>query len=346
GPKTVTLHVVTGTCTTTVQQTFNVYMENIYKGGPFDGESMGYDGIDASIVANPGEICPMDTVQLSASVVGATVTSWEWSPATGLSATNVPNPKAFPWVTTVYTVKAVVAGGCSPKKATVVVKVKPYGIVPDAGPDYNMCGFYSVKLGTPAQPNGTYSWAPTTGLDNPNTAQPIFSPTATGTYLFTLTVVTAGLECPMKDIVKVVVKPDPNISLGPDKYLCPSQTSTTISVASFPPGTNLQWQPDKISNLDYTLSTYDYRNINQNNTDYWNRFVASSHLNTIWTTAANADGYYGNGWKAAVSDANQWVRYDMGRDTVVVRISTAGTGYVWTCCPWQLHPDSWVTSYQ
>ncbi|MDW8335217.1 MAG: discoidin domain-containing protein, partial [Bacteroidia bacterium] len=208
----------------------------------------------------------------------------------------------------------------------------------------------SVKLGTPAQPNGTYSWAPTAGLDNPNVAQPIFSPTATGTYLFTLTVSTAGVDCPTKDYVKVVVKPNPNINLGPDKYLCPSQTSTTISVASYPPGTHLQWQPDKLSNLNYTLNPdpFFYRNINYGNSNYTTRFVASTEMSGPWTwgEAYHADGYYGSGWKSAINDANQWVRYDMGRDTVVVRISTRGKGQYWTCCPWVLQPDCWVTSYQ
>lgn len=52
---------------------------------------------------------PGDSVQLQ----GSGAATYVWSPATGLSCTNCPNPKASPSVTTVYTCTGFNANGCS-----------------------------------------------------------------------------------------------------------------------------------------------------------------------------------------------------------------------------------------
>ncbi|MDW8334672.1 MAG: discoidin domain-containing protein, partial [Bacteroidia bacterium] len=347
GTHTVTLTVANGTCVTTVQQTFNVIAEDVYKGGPNDGAAMSDEGIDAEIVGSPGEICPGETVQLNASVTGATVTAWLWTPATWLSATNIHNPQASPLVTTTYTVRANIAGGCLPKETQVTVYVKPFGILADAGPDHTICGLVPVKLGTPAQTGGTYSWAPATGLNNPNIAEPIFTPPAIGTYNFTLTVHTTGFDCPTKDYVTVVVNPNPGINLGPDKFLCPAQSSATISVTP-PPNSRVQWQPNKLVNLNYTLSPVGYRTI-FNCSNYMTRYSAStedaSSVGQAYTADFYCSGFMGSGWRPTVDNTSQWISYDMGRDTILVSITTYGKPSFTGCCPTS-HPARWVTSYQ
>lgn len=61
----------------------------------------------------------------------------------------------------------------------------------DAGPDKNLVLapnlVHSVKIGTAAQPNTSYKWAPAEGLDNPNVAQPIASPLKSTQYTVTTT---------------------------------------------------------------------------------------------------------------------------------------------------------------
>jgi hypothetical protein len=64
-----------------------------------------------------------DTAQLNAS--GAV--TYSWSPATGLSCTNCPDPKAYPSMTTTYTVTGTSANGCT-KSDQVVVNVEAVGI--------------------------------------------------------------------------------------------------------------------------------------------------------------------------------------------------------------------------
>ncbi len=45
-------------------------------------------------------------------------------------------------------------------------------VTADAGNDYSFCASGVAQLGTPAVPGMTYSWSPTTNLDDPNIAQP------------------------------------------------------------------------------------------------------------------------------------------------------------------------------
>jgi large repetitive protein len=64
-------------------------------------------------------ICAGNSVQLN---VTGTFSAYNWSPATGLSATNVANPTATPAATTTYYVTATTVGGCAIKD-TIVVNV-------------------------------------------------------------------------------------------------------------------------------------------------------------------------------------------------------------------------------
>ena len=69
-------------------------------------------------------------------------------------------------------------------------------------------------IGTAANPSYKYSWSPTTGLSNPNIAQPVAQPSATTTYVLTATDSTTG--CNKKDTVTVSVNilAQPVISLS------------------------------------------------------------------------------------------------------------------------------------
>ena len=61
-----------------------------------------------------------DSVQL----MGSGAATYTWSPATGLSCTNCPDPKASPAVTTTYTCTGINAAGCSrDDQVTVIVNI-------------------------------------------------------------------------------------------------------------------------------------------------------------------------------------------------------------------------------
>lgn len=74
------------------------------------------------VVSNDKTICQSDAFQLSASGM----LSYEWSPPTGLSATNISNPIASPQTSTVYSVLATDVHGCTATGDVVItVQEKP-----------------------------------------------------------------------------------------------------------------------------------------------------------------------------------------------------------------------------
>lgn len=88
----------------------------------------------------------------------------------------------------------------------------------DGGPDVTLCFGGCSIIGVPAQPNCTYSWTPTTGLSNPNIAQPTACPLTTTTY----TVVMQQLNgCPVTQ-TSLTVTVNQRVSFsGNITYGCP-----------------------------------------------------------------------------------------------------------------------------
>ncbi len=101
--------------------------------------------------------------------------SYNWTPATGLSATNILNPIASPTATTTYTLTAT-QGNCT-SQDQVVVNVNPTPTV--SGAAQTFCPGSSVTLSANGTPSGgTYLWTPGGQTSNTITV----SPTATTTY--------------------------------------------------------------------------------------------------------------------------------------------------------------------
>ncbi|MDB4924291.1 MAG: type sorting protein [Mucilaginibacter sp.] len=125
-------------------------------------------------------ICVGSSVVLTASG-GST---YQWSPALGLSNINLSNPTASPPVTTTYTV--LIGGVCTASK-TVTVTVIPKPIV-NAGADKAILGGGKTQLnGAVTSGSFQYRWSPTTYLDNPNILNPVSTPLTDITYTLTAT---------------------------------------------------------------------------------------------------------------------------------------------------------------
>ena len=112
-------------------------------------------------------LCYRDTIRLFAS--GGV--RYAWTPATALSAPNIPDPLAFPLSTTVYRVSVFDNKGC-PKPSVDSVRIRVIPQVPAfAGNDT------AIVLGQPLQLNASggsgYRWSPPAGLSNPNINNPI-----------------------------------------------------------------------------------------------------------------------------------------------------------------------------
>lgn len=88
-----------------------------------------------------------------------------------------------------------------------------------------------------SDPNGTYSWSPATGLDNPNAANPVASPDTTTTYHVTF-IDNCGLQTAQDFIVNVQ---DLQISANSSTNLSCTTPNTFLSATSNIPGSSYLW---------------------------------------------------------------------------------------------------------
>lgn len=122
-------------------------------------------------ISGTQRICEGFTTALQAGGGG----SYLWSPAAGLSATDISNPVASPTDTTQYTLVISGANNCR-DTATVTVNVlkKP---VASAGPDKILLKGQTVVLeGSVSGSNINYAWSPSVYLNNPLDLQPVSAP--------------------------------------------------------------------------------------------------------------------------------------------------------------------------
>jgi hypothetical protein len=132
--------------------------------------------------------------------------SYAWSPATGLSDTDVSNPTANPSTTTTYTVtKTNMATGCADTDQVIVTvnTTKPEAV---AGNDFTKTcvdNENGKQIGEASAAGFTYSWSPSTGLSNADVSNPTANPSTTTTYTVTKTDTETG--CADTDQVTVTV---------------------------------------------------------------------------------------------------------------------------------------------
>lgn len=196
--------------------------------------------LTAAAIANPAIICEEDTLQLSGSSNYAPNVSWQWSPAASVEFPNQQNTRAYPIANTTYTLTTTWGTHCT-ATATKNIMVHPLAI-PNAGPDVAICGGQqSIQLN--ASGGTIYQWSPTTGLSNPNIANPVASPTSTTVYT-----VAVGFNTCAKmrlDSVIVNVRALPALTTLNDTLIC---NIDTLQLTTTGTG-NFTWSPNyNISN--------------------------------------------------------------------------------------------------
>ena len=134
--------------------------------------------------AGPGtSICLGKTYTLQ----GSGGTSYTWTPSTGLSNTNTPNPVASPTISTMYYLTVKSTTGCSSLvRDSVLVAITPTFIA-SAGVDtiivvgqpytLNATPLITSNIG-----NNSFVWMPAFGLNNPNIQSPIATITSEQRY--------------------------------------------------------------------------------------------------------------------------------------------------------------------
>lgn len=194
-PGTYTVRLVIGTiagCLDTIIKTVIVHPKPVVNAGP-----------DQSICSGQ-----TTSVQLQAS--GAV--SYSWSPATGLSCTNCPNPIASPTGTVNYVVTGTNANGCTNTDTVrITINTPPVLIVNGAA---TICEGASANLSVSGATS--YTWSPAASLSCTNCTNPVATPLTTTIY----TVVGSNNGCNDTAQVTVTVKPKPIVNAGPDRSIC------------------------------------------------------------------------------------------------------------------------------
>ncbi len=178
-------------------------------------EVLTYEDIDAG---NDVFLCE----EASATLNATGGTSYNWYPATGLSATDIPNPIVTPTENITYFVDIVDANECSYTDSLNVYFFEQALV--DAGPDVAICGGGAVNLF--ATGGNTYEWSPTDGLSDPTIANPMANPSETTTYTVNIT---SGDDCTASDSVTVTVnntESNPGVMPTETQFVCAEEFSS------------------------------------------------------------------------------------------------------------------------
>ncbi len=135
----------------------------------------------ATATATPGAICSGSNSNLSVTGNG---TSFAWSPAASLSSSTISNPSASPTTTTTYTVIVTDANGCT-ASSTTTVTVNALPVVTVSASPASICLGANTQL--TAGGGTSYSWTPSSTLNNSTISNPVATPAGTTTYTVTVT---------------------------------------------------------------------------------------------------------------------------------------------------------------
>ncbi len=180
---------------------------------------------------NDTTICQGDAIQLGATSDGLT---FSWTPVANLNNPNIINPIATTITTTTYNVVASI-GSCTATDQVVVTTV-PYPVA-TVGPDQLICHNRSAQLN--ASHNGiSFSWSPTTYLDNPNILNPVATPPRTTAYILSV-FDNQGCPKPGRDTIVVTVNPRVRAYAGRDTIVVVGQPLFFKGTG----GVNYLWSP-------------------------------------------------------------------------------------------------------
>lgn len=147
-------------------------------------------------------LCNGDSI-VANTISNATV--YNWSPSVGVSNPNIANPILSPTTTTTYTLNASL-GICNTTGNFTINVVSPnLGVRLDT----NICKGSSFIPNITGNSN-SFVWSPTSGVSNPNIANPVLSPSNTTTYT-----VTGTLDvCSVSRTFTVIINPDVLVNAG------------------------------------------------------------------------------------------------------------------------------------
>jgi gliding motility-associated-like protein len=198
-------------------------------------------------------ICLGQSTQLlGAYTGGGGVNNVTWTPATGLSATNILNPVASPTAAnTSYTLTVTPDGlpACAVSDVVNVGVLQGFNITT---PPTTICRGQSVNIATTGDPRYTYTWIPATGLSTTTAPNTVATPDTSTTY--TLTATYPGCPAASQSIA-ITVEPVPTVNAGRDTVLCYGSVLTMSPTVS--PAFNAysySWTPATVFDFPTSLN--------------------------------------------------------------------------------------------
>lgn len=190
------------------------------------------------ITNNDTLICSGSTVSIN-SIGGNPKYTYLWTPPVGVSNTGILTPAIVPPAPGVFTYNVTASKvGCPDSSQSITITVNPIPVL-NAGADRELCLGDTVQLHatvTPANPNYTWNWIPSSDLSDPASPDPVFD--GVSSTMLQL-IVSDSIGCSDTDLVLMTINPSNFIILNGDRSICPGD-STTLSASG---AVNYLWQP-------------------------------------------------------------------------------------------------------
>ena len=145
----------------------------------------------------------------------------------GSTIVQVGSTSYIPTASGSHTVVVTNSAGCKKTSAATVITVNALPTA-NAGADQNLCKGASVQIGAGSVAGNTYTWSPTTGLNNPYISNPTLAINASGTY--TVFVTNGATVCSKSDAMVVT-----SISGPSTPNVSKTVSGTTITLKSTTP---------------------------------------------------------------------------------------------------------------
>lgn len=183
--------------------------------------------VSANIIG-PTDLCEGEASTLIAvdnGVEGTPTYSWEGPGVDGATTNTVSVTTAGTYCVTIFD-----PTGCANRTCTDVTIVDFDAIpFPD---ELSICFGESITLPEGGNPNYEYEWSPGIGINDINSNQPTFNPTATTTYSVTVTNTnSAGSVCTITEEVTINVAPDINLQVVGGGPICDATTTITATTS-------------------------------------------------------------------------------------------------------------------
>lgn len=172
---------------------------------------------DFAKVAPPSEALVCPGVPTALHPGGDPLYKYSWSPASGLSNPNIPNPVITTQNAQIYQVRISDLAGLCDTVVTVNVRVVRFAeVAPNT--THILCPGVPTALNPRGDARFTYVWSPADGLDNPTAPNPTANLLQDKEY--TVKITEPAGRCDTTMLVRIRVEPPANLNAGKDTTLC------------------------------------------------------------------------------------------------------------------------------